>query len=487
VARITAIEWDRREARLVVARATGPRAELEAVVSVPLEGEGGALDPAELGAALRRAVAEHRASRATVLVGVDRASVDLLSLQLPPATDAELPELVANEAVRASQVMGDEAVVDFLPLDDRTGEGRRVIAAVLSAERLEQIRQTCRAAGLTPHRLLLRSFAPASLFCRAHASAQETCLLVSPASEEMDMAILVGGRPVYWRTARLPQAAGPAEHVERLLAEIRRTMAVSSQDVEAGVDRVYVFGRDGQHEDLLRRLQEELSLPAVSFDPFSTVKIPPRIVPENPGRFAAVLGMVLDEAHGAGHAMDFLHPRRPRRQTTRGTLMIAAALVVVLVVAALGGMVWRRLADMDAANAELAADLEELNELTEKAPQQRQMVELIREWQAGDVAWLEELRELSERFPAAEDAIVLRMSMSSAKDGGQIGFQGLVRDPAHIVRLEYALRDAYHRVRSRRIQEGARQDPQYTCLFDAVVNVTKRSRNQYLAEQGRKP
>ena len=472
MARIAAIDWDRYEARLVVARTHGLDVEIEAAASVPLAGgEGAALGPEEIGLALRPLVAEYRASHAITLVGVDRASVELLSLRLPPATDAELPFLVANEATRQSQVMSDQAVVDFVPLDDNPAEGRRVSVAVLGAQRLGEIRQTCQAAGLTPNRLLLRPLAAASLFSRLIAPVGETCLLVSPLADEADMTILVRGRPVYWRTARVPPATGPDELAERLLVEIRRTLAVAGQDVETPVEHVYLIAAGAEQEDLCQRVREDLELPADGFDPLAMLNVGVKAAAASAGRFAAALGMALDEAHGAAHAMDFLHPRRPRRQLTRTKQVLVGAAAALLLAAALGGIVWRQLATLDAENAKLADDLKDLDGLTSRAAQQRRLVESLREWQSGDIHWLEELRELSERFPPASDAVVVHMSITGSPSGGHIAFPGMVSDPAQIARMEYGLRDANHGVRSRRIQENARQDQQYTCLFEMDINV----------------
>ncbi|MCH8924235.1 MAG: hypothetical protein IIA67_13935, partial [Planctomycetes bacterium] len=94
MARLLAIDWDGKEARYVVAMAHGARLKFEAAGSLPIESDSEAADsPAQLGAALRSALAG-KAGRATVIVGVERSQIELVSLTLPPASDAELPELV---------------------------------------------------------------------------------------------------------------------------------------------------------------------------------------------------------------------------------------------------------------------------------------------------------------------------------------------------------------------------------------------------------
>jgi hypothetical protein len=79
--------------------------------------------------------------------------------------------------------------------------------------------------------------------------------------------------------------------------------------------------------------------------------------------------------------------------------------------------------------------------------------------------------------------MVLRLQMNSiASGGGAIVLQGLVRDPSLIVRLEYALRDAWHAVQCRRIQTGSRPDEDYTHLFDGSIVVSKQKRQAQTEE-----
>jgi len=489
--RILAIDWDRCEARYVLAMARGAQVQIEAAgaVVLPEPEEGAGLPAAEIGARLGEALAAQRVGRAMTLVGVDRASNDLMALTLPPASEAELPELVANEVLRESQVGGEQAVMDFVPLGDDPTEPRKVTAAVLSAERLEQITATCAAAGLRPNRLLLRSFATASLFLRTTPPPEEICLLVNPVAEEVDLTVLVAGKVAFSRTARLPRAADEAKLTEWLLAEIHRTLGVATQSAgEIGiVECVYIFGRAEEHRRLREQIRDELLLPARSFDPFDALEVPAERVPEGPGRFASLLGMILDEAHGGRHAIDLLHPRRPPRQLHRWQVIALAVAATLAVVLAIGGVVWHQLRNVDAENAALAAELKRLDGLARQYAKQQKVYQAVHDWRAGDVSWLEELREMSERFPPQKDAVVLRLAMSSVSSGGgTIAFQGLVRDPAMIVRMEFGLRDPYHSVHSRRIQEGARQED-YARLFDMSMSVAPRDQDEYLAGRGKQP
>ncbi|MBN2022500.1 MAG: hypothetical protein JW809_06865 [Pirellulales bacterium] len=488
MAHLLAIDWDRTEARFVLASASGRTIQIRAAGSVPRGAPTGSDADAEsddaadvrLGEVLGEALKRHGIGRATVLLGVDRGSVELLHLSLPPATDDELPELVANQAARESHFSPDESVLDFLPSGDDPAQPRDVTAVILAREQRERIERIAAAARLRPRRILLRPYASASLFARTASPPEEVCLLVNRVGDEVDLTVMAAGRVAFSRTARLPEA-DEAVVTRRLLDEMARTLAVAVQETPGGgrVEAVYVFGGDGDHEVLVNRIRGELALRAMVVDPFVSVDVAASVAPGNPGSFASLLGMLLDEARGSRHAIDFLHPRREPPPPDRRRRWIIAAAAALAVATAGGYYVWDRLADVDAVNARLANDLKEHRALLKQANDKCQLVEAIRQWQATDVNWLDELRDLSLRFPSSRDALVTKMTLSPGRgSGGSVAFVGLVRDPAIVVRMETTIRDGFHEVRSRRVQER-QQERDYTWQFDATMDVLKRDKSQY--------
>ncbi|HYW79557.1 MAG TPA: hypothetical protein VE890_08265, partial [Thermoguttaceae bacterium] len=435
--------------------------------------------------ALRFALDSAKAGRGTVLVGVDRASVEMLRFTLPPAEDAELPELVANSVLRDLPSIDQASVVDFVTLNDDPTAQRRVAATILSSDRLGEIEAVCSTARVKADRLILRSHAAVSLFVRTTSPSEDVFLLVNPVADEVELNVLAHGRTVVSRTARLPETDDSAAAAQHLLIEIRRTIALAMQD-EAGaavVECVYVCGRAERCQDLLDRIDSELSLPAKSFDPFDVVDTRGVDLPEHPERFASLLGMALDEVHDAAHAIDFLHPRKPPKKADRRRMVgiVAAAVVLLAIVGAY--LAWDTLATVNAQNLALSIRRRELEALKKQADKQQRTIDAIRAWQAGDVLWLEEMRELSMRFPPRGDALIQQMSMTSNRGGGgTLGFQGLVRDSSIVVRMEANLRDNYHIVHSTRVQEGS-GGPDYARRFDAVVRLGRRDKSRYSGYQ----
>lgn len=483
--RMLAVDWDRHEVRYVLATSAGGRLAVRTSGAAPLvdaieDGEG---PRPEVGHSLRAALLREKVGRATTLVGVDRGSIELLHLKLPPAQDAELPELVLNQAMRESSGIGEDTALDFLPLDDDPSRPREVTAAAFSPEELKRIKAACAAAGLRPKRMLLRPYASASLLRRMAPAGERVRLLVNLVGGQLDLTVLVEDRAVFSRTVRLPRSAELRQANRRISAEIRRTVTVATESQTGGqqVESVYIFGGPGEHAALAEQIRHELSLPAVVVNPFEAPGVSADRVPADPACFASLLGMLLDEAEGRGHAVDFLHPRRPPRQTSRGRMIAAVSAVVVAAALAAGYFAHQKFAHIDRTNGELEADVRRLNNLLNSTARDRQVTAAVRRWQAGDVLWLEELRELSLRMPPGQDAVVLRMSMAADRNaGGVIDLKGLVRDPSVLLGMEQALRDEHHHVHGKGVQKSGRQED-YTWHFDTAVSVARRSKTQYVS------
>lgn len=489
MARILAVDWDQHEARYVLATTSGATVKIRHADCVSLVdvSEGGGEPRPDLGGSLAAALADQNVGRATALVGVERSSIELLRFTLPPAKDQELPELVANQAMRQSQLITEDSVLDFVPADDDPARPRDVTAAAISPQEIERIRRTCAAAGFTPARLLLRPFAAASLFLRTASPPEQVFLLVNRMAEEVDLTIIVEGKTVFSRTVRLPEGADPAQVTNRLVTEVNRTLAAAPPKQLGGdtIECVYLFGSPEDHQELIERIRDDLFLPAKTFDPFEPLDVPGDVVPEDRGRFAALLGMILDEVDGR-HAIDFLHPRKIPKPPNRARLAAIAGGIVAVVIFGIAFNIWGRLSEIDDHNQQLSNRLKQLNETLKKAGQQQKLIDAVSQWKARDICWLDELRDLSIRFPSARDAMVLRMSLTSQSGGAIIDLQGLVRDPRVVYSMEAKVRDQYRSVRSPRAQERL-LEKDYTWLFETSVSVAQRHKDRYVSHLPQQP
>lgn len=487
--KILALDWDQRQLRYVVAvigrKTVKVLAAAEVAMSTVREADGEERpDPA----ATLKSRLGRSAARLPALVGVDRASVETLPLTLPPASDAELPELVLNQAMRESASITEDTALDFLPLGGAAGEPREVLAAALAADAMAGIKVVCSQAGIKPARMLLRPYASASLFLRSqHAQVGMPCLLVNLVGDEVDLTVVAESKIVFTRTARIPHSDAQAETDRRVLAEIGRTLMVAMQQRmgDQSVSQVHVFGSPGEHQGLIEAVSAQFELSAAEFDPFDAVEIRRKAVPEHAGSFGPLLGMLLDEADGAKHAIDFLHPRRAPKPPDRRRLLAAIAALLVT-----GGLfVWyqqsQELKKLDGTIAALAKTRDERKAQATRAVAQAQVVNSLRAWHNADMNWLDELRDLSVRFPSAADMVVLQMALSPGRAGGAaITFSGLARDPKIVVRMESNIRDRYHDIRSKRVQERGPQGS-LAWSFETSLVVAPRPRASYVAH--RKP
>ena len=452
--RLFAIEWDAAEARVATGK---PRAggglilEQAFIVELPQAVAGGPEPGAkEIGERIAKALTERGLSRGDALVAVGRTSIELRFLTLPPMPPEELPDSVRLQAVRQFSTLGDDWPLDFVPLDANKDGGTNVLAAAISPELVKQTQETCAAAGLTFSRLVLRPFAAAALV--KELAADGKCrLTIDFLGEEADLSVLAGEKLVFPRTVRLPSGANAETLARSLVAEVRRTV-VAAQNQLGGrrVEQVIIFGDSAHHESLRALLQQELSLDGgvELLDPFSEVEQSRELQarpPRNPGTFAPVLGMLLDEAAGSAPGIDFLHPRkRPVPQSRRrlyiglgataaATLLLCAAYIVIT------------LRTDDAKIVSMQKEKSALFEKNKKGKTIREQAAKIDQFAAADVDWLDELRVVSEKAPPPEKARVdVFLGSMQAKAGGVLVLDAVAYGPEVVPQFESALRDDRH-------------------------------------------
>jgi Tfp pilus assembly PilM family ATPase len=448
---LLAIEWDRFEARVAVARRQGSNVMIEQAFCVSLlpREPGQTFADTNIGQRLAAALAARRVSRGDALVAVGRASIELRMLSLPPAPEEELPEMVRFLAQREFTALGEDWPIDFVPVDQTVEGGARVLAAALSPKIVGQIRETCGEGELKVHRLVMRPFAAASLLKRhGPRGIGHIQLMVDLLSEEADLTVLRDRAVGLMRTVRLPGEPKSQEQADALLGEIRRTMAAAQNQMGGQqVQTVVLCGSGDEHETLTKKIESDLSLKVENFDPFSKLSLDRELrsnPPDAPGRFAPLLGMLLDEATNSPHAIDFLKPRRreedpgPRKNIVRGAIA-AAALLFALV----GYVVWSYLA-LGWETQRLADTSRGLDTKMKAAVRQMKETEEIAKWARADVIWLDQLYRLSELMPPPDEAIVTDFSGTVERGVPGITLKGNTVDSDVVDEMQATLRDQEH-------------------------------------------
>ncbi|MBN2579938.1 MAG: hypothetical protein JXB10_13195 [Pirellulales bacterium] len=470
-----ALEWDTTEARIALASGRGEQAVIEQAFAVELRPRQLDGDRAEVdvGARLAAALAARGIGKVDALVAIGRSNIELRQLVLPPAPDVELPEIVRFQAMREFNELDDDWRLDFIPLTDAPEESRTVLAAAIGPEWIEQIQKVCTAMGVRPRRLVLRACAAAAHLTRMQPGRDdELRLLVDLLSDEADLTVVSGDRVVFMRTTRI---GGDAAGVSVLLSEIRRTMvAVQNQLGGRKVDAVVICGLEQQQAELALRIEAELEVSTDGFAPFAGLHWGRSLqegLPDHPGRFAPLLGMLLTELEQRRHAVDFLHPRRRPLPPRKGKwYVLAAAAAVLLLVLPLFGYKVQRSRLNEEVN-QLGDKSKNLDPEVKKAQKDIAHAAAIEKWTAADVVWLDALYTLSREFPPAEKAMLKELDFKSRDadpPGGEIHLRGLIRSNEELNRMEEQFRRSHGQVK---VGKSNADDsiPPYRLHFDELL------------------
>jgi Tfp pilus assembly PilM family ATPase len=453
--RLLAVEWSATEARIAVASVRGARCTFEEAFSLPLTAAEADAEQtaATIAAQIAAALSERGLHRLEALVAVGRANIELRQLTLPPAPDEELPDMVRMLAMRELNALEEDWPLDFIPADRTPDQPTRVLAAAIDAALVAQLQDTCQRAGLKPKRIVLRPCAAASLLNRVQPErSSQLRLLVDLLLDEADLIVVLDGKVTFLRTVRLPgdPLTDPGA-ATALIGEIRRTMAAAaSAQGSRRFDALMVCGTSALQQELARLISEALGVPTELFDPFAGCQVSARLrsaLPERPGRFAGLLGMLLDEATNSPQAMDFLHPRRRPPARSRNQVYALAATAAVVVLGLVVGWMWWTQSQLTVEIEDLARQSHALDAGVEKAQRTLQEVTEIARWTAAEIVWLDELRELCSDFSPAEDAMLTQLAMgNSGAQGGEMKLEGMAQTAASIDTLEQRLRDKAHQV-----------------------------------------
>ena len=194
-----ALEWDPREIRLMVASGRGRQIVIEQAFSIPCETDPSAANTAEqIGKRIAAELDARSLGRGEVVVAVGRNSIELRQLQLPPAPDEDLPDLVRFQATREFNELDDNWLLDFIPIEGTAETPRTVLATAIAPAILAQIEAVCEHAGLKMLRLLLRPCEAALLLDGEKSIPRgQVVLLVDPLGVEADLTAVVDGTAVF--------------------------------------------------------------------------------------------------------------------------------------------------------------------------------------------------------------------------------------------------------------------------------------------------
>ena len=452
MADLIALEWNRDHIRFVTGTSKSQRCAIEHVRTIPLgnEDDDSLPNEQELGERIATAVRDVGAGSADALVAVSRAQSELRLMNMPPAPDDELPDIVRFQALQQFTSLGESCPLDFALTGESPGGAKQVVAAAIPVSLLTHIQKTMEYAGLKLRGVVLRPCGTiVAIRKQVQLDADEVCLVVDRLGDEAELTAIDDEAILVARTVRLPSSAEHGAQSELLAAEVRRTLLAAR--TQLGGREVAGIVVCGPLEVRDRETLEAIGLPVASVNPFANLtlskSVQRNVSAAEAERYVPLIGLLQQEASEERHAIDFLRPHRPapppdRRRfwTTAATLALTAAMLA-------GGALFWKLSALDHELAELQRDSVRRDKLVQVAEQQSRFLNDVDDWLRKSPNWLIELRRLSEQLPDP-DRLQLEQLQADLNNsgGGQITIKGMVDESATVSELETSLRDDRHRV-----------------------------------------
>jgi len=476
--KIVVLDLDREEFRFAVGEIRRRKETLigAGAVSWQPTSEGAPLTPTEQANRIREHLKGYKLGKAPAILLVDRSKVEELNLELPPIPDAELPQMVLNQALLDSPGMSEETVIDFVPDQSTALETRRkIVALALAPKSIESYKSICQQAGLQLVGIQYRPYAATVPVRQTTAEILDTTsLVITLYREDVEFSILDGDAIPLSRQVRLPGTSIDAASLTRLLGEIRRTLLVAPQHLAEGrqIADIRLQANIESVEDLCLAIQNDAGLPVLRMDPLTSSGFTLNDGVELPTGSAALIGVLQQAANDKKPPIDFLNPRKPvvRKSNTR-TLVLGAML---LAIAGYFGFDYlqQQYAKNNQGLNELRGTLADLKNWLKKNDKDRKLAEGLDQWERSSLNWLDEMRELSLRIPPGQDVTLSRVTMSPGRGtGGTISFSAAARTPDAVVALEKALRDERHAIQTPGITQ--RSDKNYPWGFESTLTVLK--------------
>ena len=431
-------------------------------------------------------VRELNATKATLLLCVNRGVVDSVTFPVPPATDAELPTIVRNMALRQLTGLSEDSVIDFVPYSSAEGVVGSVSAMALPVTEQQQIQDIIQSSGCSKVRAVVIT-QPLRVFARSKADDDPMAtLVVSPGAESTHVLIVQNGLPRLSRTIRMGQAMRGYEAAEYITAELQRTLVSAGSQIEQDIEisDVVVVGSEIEAALLVDALNDQF--------PVEVRRVSSRSLLDGEagdaaiGAYAPLIAALKEEAAGMRPAVDFANSKRPPRPVNQRNRALAIAAGIALLLAGGWYFVHSQFADIGAENARLRARVKELDELVTKTRSKRNLAKVLTAWEASRMSWLDELRDLTIRMPSSSELTVQQFSAGPSGSASVVSFRGTSSSPAAIGKMEESLRDQYHQLRTPGIRE-VKDGKNSVWSFQTTIRVASRQKKDYTSHLAEAP
>jgi Tfp pilus assembly PilM family ATPase len=490
---VLALEWDQRQLVLVEARVAADHVELTRCLSWTWPDDvDAAAAPERAGEWLKQQLDSAGVRTTRLLATLPRHVVTLKHLELPPATDEELPALVRFQSSARSARGVEELCIDFVPYAAPPGTNRAVVAATVPLATVALYGRLASAAGLDLQSLGLRALAAGELIRRRPAAAPAAPAdQTSPASSsDLELAITRGAGQfelslfrqgqIFYSHAAPSTSTDTKTQFHELAAAIHRLLASLKTAADRPVRQAWLLGTAGRLEVQRAALAGELGGDVDILDPFDLVRVPPDLeLPESRSKFAGPIGALLSWSGGARPTIDFLAPRRAivRRDLRRWRIVAAG----VAALAAAGAFAWYRDAEIRALDARVEGlrQIEaKMQELVKKGQPLAESAKRVHDWTTGDAAWLDEFLAFTGHMPDADRAYLasLRFEFDEAGRRATLKAAGYAREHDDVLQLSRRLLDAreHYELQPHGIVTG-QKDREYPSRFEIEATLAARA------------
>ena len=476
-----------------------------------------------LAVTLKKLLRENKVGSAVVCYSVERSDVDVMYMTIPQSTESETPEIVFNQALRDSLTFNETQPLDYMPLGisgSKKSGVRRVAAVSIARDKLRRIRETLSGAGRSPSKIELREPSLAE-FLRADFCGlkyDEPVLLIQELCDEVNLTLCAGKDVLYFRSFKLQADADPAYRAERIKEEVIRTLVVGiddlpentevnqaifftgeskprpvgvysdDEDVDDEAGSISHISDDSEYSTTAALLAKALVEAGVNIDFINPFRLPgiklKKDEPENPGRYASALGMILAERPQNRPAIDLLHPREKPKPPNYGLVFLLY--FILIGIGAYVAWEWnkRDLKKLEAEVVELEKTRDEVQmELNSKRPL-FMTLSSANSWQnLQGVNVLDEMRDILIRLPESPDFIVERLAYTGNLNGR----------PTFVIRAKITRVELFNQFRLRMARDGSHVvqsqagatpnvgDPGYRYKFDASIICSRRPHATFLA------
>ncbi len=423
---------------------------------------------------LKSLISELGASKATLLLCINRGAVDSITFSVPPASESELPTLVRNMAIRQLQGINEESLLDYIAYEPEEDGTRKVSAMVLPAEHQQMIQELVDAANCPLHRLLitphsLRIFAPPQ-----SGESSTATLVISEAADAAHLLIVQNQLPVLSRTVRLSSDMSTERREQFVASEIQRTLL--AEDVKIG--NLVLVGSEVETALLVRSLQDQYSFDIQQVSSASLIE--GDVSGAAFGIYTPLVAALKGEAIGAIPAIDFANPKKPPVPINMRNRVLSIAAAVILIVGGGWYYVDSQFAEIEGEIAKLKERRNELNVSVKKTRTKRNLAKVLARWESSRIDWLDELRDLTIRIPSSPELSLQQFAASPTRKGAVVSFRGTSKSPEAIRQMEVSLGDQYHQLKTPGIRER-KQGKKSIWTFQTTMNIRSRPREAYIS------